>query len=62
MERTASPAQQLLDVRLGDDGPVTRFITDRRQRNMSWRAIADELADRTSTPVSYQSLRNWTTS
>lgn len=41
------------------DGGIDEFVRSRRQRNMSWRDIADELSLAAGSPVSHQTIFRW---
>lgn len=52
----------LADVLLGDEqGPLERFVTDRRGEGRSWRLIARDLFDATEgkVDVTFETLRSW---
>lgn len=54
-------SHRLADVLLADDGPLERFVADRRAVGRSWRLIARDLYEATSTEVdlTYETLRSW---
>ena len=60
---TALPTdrQRVLDLLLGDDGPLDTFVTERRARKpkRSWRLIALDIRDLTGVDVTYEALRSW---
>jgi len=54
-----TPTQQLAGLLLGE--PVNKWISDRREAGVSWRAIAKELDHATNgqIDVTYETLRGW---
>lgn len=55
----ATDRLRLLDLLLGDDGPVEHFVRSRRTEKRSWRLIARDLYDTTGEDVTYETLRSW---
>jgi len=51
-----SPLYQLIEDRLGE--PLAEHVAARRATE-SWRAIADDLSERTKVKVSWETLRLW---
>lgn len=54
-------AHLLADELLGTDGPLERFVQERRTEGRSWRLIARDLYEATETKVdiTYETLRSW---
>lgn len=48
-----------VDLLLGEDEPLERFVRSRRGEGMAWRRIAVELYDRTGVDITHESLRSW---
>lgn len=57
----ATPSQRLADVLLGDEGPLERFVRDRRSESppRPWRLIARDLYERTDIDLVHETLRMW---
>lgn len=53
----ASPLYTLLDQTI--DGGIDTYVTERRGRGESWRAIELSIRDEYGHAVTYQTLRNW---
>lgn len=51
----------LADHLLGDDGPLERFVAERRAAGRSWRLIARDLVEATDSAVdvTFETLRSW---
>lgn len=58
---TQTPTHKLADLLLGDDGPLERFVKERRAAGISWRFLVRELADATGGEIdlTYETLRSW---
>lgn len=58
---TQTPTHRLIDVRLGDAGPLEHFVRSRRAEGRSWRLIAQDLYEATHHEFSltYSTLRTW---
>lgn len=58
---TRTVAQRYADLVLGENGPLERFVRDRRDDNRSWRLIERDLLDLTDRQVdlTFETLRNW---
>ncbi len=56
---TATDRERLLDVILGEHGPVEQFVRTRRAEKRAWRLIARDLYDLTGEDVTYETLRSW---
>lgn len=52
-----SPRYLLIEDRLGE--PLSRFISERRGRDISWRRIALEITQRTAVDITGEMLRVW---
>lgn len=52
-------AQRLADVLLGEEGPLERFVRERRSEGRSWRLIARDLYELTEVDLTHESLRSW---
>lgn len=62
MERTApTPTQRLVDIVLGDQGPLETFVRSRRDAKRSWRLVARDLytAVDGEFDLTYETLRSW---
>lgn len=59
MTTTQSSRQRLLDHILGDAGPLSRYVSERRAERRSWRLIARDLYEQTGEDVTYETLRAW---
>lgn len=59
MEQT--PTHRLADVLLGDEGPLERFVRERRAANRSWRLLARDIYEATGEEIdlTYETLRSW---
>lgn len=56
---TGTDRQRLATILLGDDGPLERFVRERRAAGRSWRLIARDLYDATEVDVTFETLRAW---
>lgn len=54
-----TPTQELISLKLGADGPLDQYVSDRRANGRSWRLIASDIYDATGMDVTYESLRSW---
>ena len=56
-----SPLKQLASILLGDDGPVERFINERRAQGVAWRKVTRELYEATDRKIdiSHETAREW---
>lgn len=52
-----SPRYLLVEERLGE--PLSRFIAERRAREVSWRRIALEIYQRTHVDITGEGVRLW---
>lgn len=60
MDAPPVPARRrLLDLVLGDDGPLEAFVRSRRADGRAWRLIARDLYESTGEDVTYETLRTW---
>lgn len=60
--RSRTPAHQLADLLLGDEGPLEDFVRERRAEGRSWRMIALDLYEELpelDRPIAGESLRGW---
>ena len=59
----STPTQRLADLMLGENGPLERFVRDRRGQDppQPWRYISRDLRDLTDgqVDITEQSLRTW---
>lgn len=53
-----SSLRQAVDRLLGDES-LDDFVNSRRDRELSWRRIRDDLRDATGTDVTHETLRAW---
>lgn len=51
--------QRLLDLLLGDQGPIEHFVRSRRDQNRPWRLIARDLYEISGEDITYETLRSW---
>lgn len=54
-----TPTHQLADLALGENGPLERFVRERRGQGRAWRLIARDLYERVNIDVTYETLRSW---
>lgn len=59
MTKTKTSTQRLIELKMGRPGSLRRFVQQRRNRELSWRRIADEIEQETGVKVTGVSLRNW---
>jgi len=58
-EISQTDRQRLLDFVLGDDGPLSRYVLERRANGRSWRLIARDLYEQTGRDITHETLRAW---
>lgn len=59
MTAPATDRRRLLDLLLGEAGPLDEFVRSRREAGRSWRLVARDLYDATGEDVTYETLRSW---